>query len=153
MLSQSYKLWDLVHGIVIHLSQLVVSGVEFNPLIIVNINSHVMVGLFSPNVGILAGVHPHLHGKFPNLGQLFFVQLSKFLHLRSWAFLLQGFDELGEGEELFGVHESFNIFFEFLANIFLELMLILLGLSIKIIAMLFETFKLLLVDGVFKHLN
>ena len=58
--SELGDLWDLVHGVVLHLSELVVLGVEVIPLVVVNFNSHVVVTLGTKTLGTTISFIFHL---------------------------------------------------------------------------------------------
>jgi len=152
--SELGDLWDLVHGVVLHLSELVVLGVEVIPLVVVNINSHVVVTLGTPDLGTFLSVHFHLHVSHLDLLHLGLVELGELLHLWGWLHLLHHLDVLGEGDELFGVHEGDHVVLEDFSDFAsLKLVLVNLGLVLESLGVLLETLEFLFVDGVFPHIN
>jgi len=114
--SEVDNLWDLVHGVVLHLSELVVLSVELIPLIVVNFDGHVVVVIISPDVGTLLSVHLHLMVSHLNLLHLLHVLGFEGLDIWGWALLLHGLDVLGESDELMGVHEILKVLFEDLVD-------------------------------------
>jgi len=135
--SELGDLWDLVHGVVLHLSQLVVLGVEVIPLVVVNVNGHMVVAFGTPDLGTFLSVHFHLHVSHLDFLHLGLVKLGEFLHLWSRLHLLHNLDVLGEGDELIGVHEGDNVLLEHFSDFtFLKLVFVHLGLVLKSLGVL-----------------
>lgn len=118
------ELWDMVHAMVFQLSQLEVLGVELIPGIVVNVDIQVTVGLSSIDcqIHLRSLIRRQIVVKFNDLFHLSLVQFRESLNLVGSILLLQCIDILGEGEELLCVHQSINLFFEFVNSTIQDLM-------------------------------
>merc|ERR1719313_291184 len=147
LLSESDNLWDLVHGVVLHLSELVVLLVEDNPLISVNVDVESGVWLLTSQFAVGMGGFLERHMSMLDLGDLFHVDCFELLDLRSWTFLFHGMDECADGMDLFGIDKSMDLFLElFAVGRFLHLHLVIHGLLLESFAVLLKSLKFLLLQ-------
>ena len=147
LLSEGNNLWDLVLGVVLHLSELVVLNVELVPLIVVDVDVKGLVWLFAGHEGLPLGGHLELHVGSLDLVHLLDVLGLESLDLRGWTLLLHGLNELSEGDELLGVDKGLNFITELFSVVGLsELSVVFHRLSLEGMGVLLETHGLLLVD-------
>lgn len=111
--SKSNHLWDLVSGVVLHLSELVVLSVELDPGFIIDINDSRVVWALAGD-GLLGGLDEVHVGLLKSVG-LGHVSIVELLDLWSWSGLLQMLDELDNGGELIGMNESLSLSLELLS--------------------------------------
>jgi len=128
-LSELDNLWDFVHGVVLHLSELVVLLVEDNPLIFVNVDGESGVWLLTSPFAVGMGGFLESHMGHLDFVHLSHVELLELLDLYSWTLLVHGLDELTEGMDLIGFEKILDFSLELMAVVRVHhLLLVLLGL-------------------------
>ena len=146
--SESDNLWDLVHGVVLHLSELVVLLVEDNPLISVNVDGESGVWLLTSPFAVLSGGSLESHMGSLDLVHLGHVDFLELLDLWGWASLVHGLDEFTDGLDLMGGGKGMDLTLElFAVSRFLHLHLVDLGLMLESFAVLLKSLKFLLLHS------
>jgi len=154
VLSETNNLWDLVHSVVLHLSELVVLLVESVPLIVVNVDDESVVWILTDQLGGFFRCFLELHVGHFDLVHLSLVHLLELLHLWGWASLVDGFDVLAESLELIGVDEILNLTLELFAVVgVLHLHLVFAGLHLESFAMVLKRLNFLLLEFDLEHLS
>jgi len=113
--SEHGNLWDLVHGVVLHFSELHVLLVELEPELIVDINDGSLGWLFTGELDVSFGVLLELHVGNLDLLHLLIVQFHELLHLSGWSLLIHLMDILDKTVELWGLGESLGLLLELLS--------------------------------------
>ena len=148
VLSDANDLWDLVLDVELHGSELVVLLVEGNPLLVVDIDLEGLVWLSTHHLGVLSGGLLECHMGGLNLVHLSKVDSLDLLDLLSWSLLLEGLDELDEGNEFLGVDKSLNLTLELLTVLGVgHHLLVFLAFNLESFSVLLKSHNLLLLEG------